>query len=343
MNKIILAIFIFSGCNLLIAQQGSSQYRVANKFHLEGDGFWDYISVNDSSGRLFISHGTMVQVVDASTGNLIGTITDTKGIHGVAIANAFGEGYTSNGRDSSVTVFELSNLEFVNKITINGVNPDAILFDPFSQRVFTFNGGSSNMSVINAKTNEFIESVPLEGKPEFAVTDAGGNIYVNIEDKNMIDRIDPDKLQVLQNWPITPGEEPSGLAIDNENRRLFTVCRNKLMIVLDADDGHIVATLPVGERVDGVAFDYGLRRVFSSNGDGTLTVIQEIDKDNFQVLENVQTQKGARTCVVYQKNHHIYLPTSEFDPPPEPTPENPRPRATIRPGSFVIIDVEPIK
>jgi DNA-binding beta-propeller fold protein YncE len=343
MKKITYFLFSIVICSINLFSQ-PSQYSIANRINLEGDDFWDFISIDDSTGKLFVSHGNLVQVVDANSGKLLGVIPDTKGVHGVAIAGDYNLGFTSNGRDTSVTIFRLSDLSFFRTIKlINGINPDAILYDPFTQRVFTFNGRSSNTTVIDVKATDIIVSLPLEGRPECAVTNGSGRIYVNIEDKNMIDEIDPDKITVEHSWPITPGEEPSGLAIDIENHRLFSVCSNKLMVILDADDGHIVTTLPIGERVDGVAFDSGLKRIYSSNGEGTMTVVQEIDKDNFRVLENFPTQRGARTISVYQKTHHIFLPTAEFEEPPPPTQENPHPRPKLKPGSFVVLDVEPAK
>ena len=210
----------------------------------------------------------------------------------------------------------------------------------YSNKVFTFNGGSSNSTVIDAKSMQVIGTIPLDGKPEFAVTNLAGKIYVNIEDKSEIAEINSSTNQVEQVWSIAPGEEPSGLAIDNENHRLFAVCGNKLMVIVDAEDGHVITTVPIGERVDGAAFDNTLKRAYSSNGEGTITVVQEENKDSFKVLDNITTQKGARTIRISQKTHHLYLPTAEFEPPPEPTPENPHPRPTIKAATFVILDVE---
>lgn len=345
-NKLFLPLLflILMLTHFTFAQDNNYHYRIANKFSLPGDDFWDYITMDDETGRLFVSHGTKVQVIDAATGTLIASIEDTKGVHGIAIARELGVGYTSNGRDTSVTIFRLTSLEKMSVVKlINGLNPDAIIFDPVSENIFTFNGSSSNTSVISARKSEFVVSFPLDGKPEFAATNGQGKIFVNIEDKSTIDVIDTKNLTILSQWPIKPGEEPSGLAIDKENNRLFSVCHNKLMVILDADDGRIITTLPIGERVDGADYDAGLKRAYSSNGDGTLTVVQEDNAESFKVLENFPTQKGARTIAVSQKTHHIYLPTAEFEPAPEPTPENPHPRPKIKPGSFVVLDVEPVE
>jgi YVTN family beta-propeller protein len=227
------------------------------------------------------------------------------------------------------------------RVPVTGRNPDAIVYEPSTRRVFTFNGGSANATVIDAATNKVVGTVALSGKPEAPAVDGKGTVFVNIEDKSTVAAIDAATLKVKAEWPLAPGEEPSGLALDPATRRLFSVCSNKLMIVLDADTGKIVATLPIGERVDGAAFDPGLKRAYSSNGDGTLTVVQEVDKSTFKVLENVATQRGARTLALDVKTHHIYLSTAEFGPTPAPTADRPRPRPTIVPGSFVVLDVAP--
>lgn len=346
MKKITSLLFISIFCiqvNISISQPENLQYKIANTFHLQGDEGWDALTIDESTGRIFISHGSMVQVVDESNGNVLGTITDLKGVHGIAIAPEFNKGFITNGRDSSVTVFDLNTLSVLDKINVTGRNPDAILYDPYSHCVFTFNGGSPNATVIDASTNEIKATIPLDGKPEFSAADGNGKVYVNLEDTSEISVINSASLQVEQTWTIAPGEEPSGLALDNENHRLFTVCHNKLMVVMDALNGKVITTLPIGERVDGAEFDPVLKRAYSSNGDGTLTVVQEAGSNDFKVIENVTTQIGARTCTVDTKTHHIFLPTAEFNPPPEPTGDNPHPRPSIKPGTFVIIDVAPMK
>jgi YVTN family beta-propeller protein len=341
---VLLIIIIFSlPVNFLISQTENPQYKIANRFNITGDEGWDYISVDDASGKLYVSHGSMVQVVDESNGNVLGTITDLKGVHGIAIAPDMNKGFISNGRDSSVTVFDLNTLSVLDKINVTGRNPDAILYDPYSHYVFTFNGGTSNSTVIDAATNEVKATIPLDGKPEFCASDGNGKVYVNIEDKSEISMINSASMQVEQTWSVAPGEEPSGLALDNENHRLFTTCHNKLMVIMDAMNGKVITTLPIGERVDGADFDPVLKRAYSSNGDGTLTVVQESGSNDFKVLENVTTQLGARTCAVDTKTHHIFLPTAEFNPTPEPTVDNPHPRPSIKPGTFVIFDVAPVK
>ncbi|HVO76795.1 MAG TPA: YncE family protein [Candidatus Bathyarchaeia archaeon] len=344
MKKLQWILFVLAMCGAvaLAAQTSVSQYRIANRIHVEGDGFWDYVTVDDAAARLYLSHGMVVNVVDLKTLKSIATIQDTKGVHGIAIARDLNKGFITCGRDSCVAVVALDSLKVAARVP-TGRNPDAVLYEPSTHRVFAYNGGSGSATVIDAKTNAVLGTIALDGKPEFSAADGKGNVWVNIEDKSMVAEIDALTMKVKARWPIAPGEEPSGMALDAATRRLFIVCSNKLMIVMDADKGSVVANLPIGDRCDGTAFDPGLKRAYSSNGDGTLTVVQEIDKDNFKVLENVATQRGARTIAVDATTHHVYLPTAEFGPAPAPTPEHPRPRPTVLPGSFVVLDVAPVK
>jgi YVTN family beta-propeller protein len=334
--------FLIAGHVALHAQTVKSQYKIGKKISLPGDDGWDYVTVDEPTGRLFISHGTQMQVVDSKTGKLLGTIPDTKGIHGIALATDLRKGFTSNGRDSSVTVFNLQTLLVITKIKVTGANPDAIVYDSFTHRVFTFNGRSNNSTVIDATTNQVIGTIVLDGKPEFSVSDGQGNLYVNIEDKSEVSRIDPASMKVKETWSLSPGEEPSGMALDKINHRLFCVCDNKLMVVVNSENGKVITSLPIGEGVDGCAFDPELKCVYSSNGEGTMTVILEENNNKFRVLENVATQKGARTIALDKKTHHIYLPTAEYLTTPPATTENPHPRPPIKPGTFVVLDVVPI-
>lgn len=332
--SIICIIVLLSVSKQLIAQPG---YKIINQIHLEDDGGWDYLSVDESAARLYVSHSSMALVVDLKTGKQVGKIPDTNGIHGIATVNSLNKGFTSNGRDNSVTVFDLKTLAITGKINVTGKNPDAILYDAFSQKLFTFNGGSANATVIDPKLNTVIGTIALDGKPEFYATDGNGKIYVNIEDKSEISIINATTLKVEKTWSIAPGEEPSGLALDNETHRLFSVCSNKLMVISDAEAGKVITTLPIGERCDGVAFDPTLKRAYSSNGEGTITVVQEENKDKFRVVETIVTQKGARTIAVDKTTHHLYLPTAEF----EAAQGNQRP--AMKPGSFVVLEVAPVK
>lgn len=335
--------FFIIGCAALTLSSSSlfaqSNYKIANKIHVEGEGGWDYLNVDEANGRIFVSHATVAQAIDIKTTKLAGTIPDTKGIHGIAIANDLNKGFTSNGRDTSVTVFNLKTLEVITKIKVTGQNPDAILYDPFSQKVFTFNGGSSNSTVIDARNNKVVGTIPLDGKPEFSATDGKGKIFVNIEDKSVINVINSVSLKVEQHWPIAPGEGPSGLALDNQTHRLFSVCGNKLMVVTDAETGKIITTLPIGDRCDGVAFDPEKKRAYASNGEGSVTVVQEENSNSFKVLETITTQPGAKTITIDKTTHHLYLTTAEYETAPTAT--NRRP--PVKPNSFVILDIETLK
>ena len=337
MNKLVrfLSVAILLSSSILLNAQ--TNYKMVRQIPLEGDGGWDYLSVDEAAGRLYVSHASMALVVDLKTGTQIGKIADTKGIHGIAVVPALNKGFTSNGRDTSVTVFDLKTLQVTGRIKVTGKNPDAILYDPFSQKLFTFNGGSSSATVIDPKENKVIGTIPLDGKPEFPQSDGKGKIYVNIEDKSEISVINPTTMKVEKSWSIAPGEEPSGLALDNETHRLFSVCGNKLMVVSDAEAGKVVTTLPIGDRCDGVAFDPATKRAFSSNGDGTITVVQEVNKDSYKVIETITTPKGARTITIDKTTHHIYLPTADF----EAATGNGRP--AMKPGTFKVIDIAPLK
>jgi YVTN family beta-propeller protein len=332
----LLSIGVLFGSSFLLSAQ--SNYKIVNQIHLEGDGGWDYISVDESASRLYVSHATMALVVDLKTGKTIGKIPNTNGIHGIAVASTLNKGFTSNGRDSSVTIFDLKTLEVTGKIKVTGKNPDAILYDAFSQKLFTFNGGSSSATVIDAKSNVVIATIALDGKPEFPSSNGQGKIYVNIEDKNKISVINTISLTVENSWSIAPGEEPSGLALDNETHRLFSVCGNKLMVISDAEAGKVITTLPIGDRCDGVAFDPGLKRAYSSNGEGSITVVQEENKDSFKVLETVTTVRGARTITLDKTTHHLYLPAAEFEPL-----QGGNRRPATKPGSFMVLDVAPVQ
>lgn len=327
-------------CLLFCAQltvTAQSGYKIANKIHLDGAGGWDYLNADTVNNRLYVSHGTVVQVVDLDKGTLLATINDTKGVHGIALAPDLNKGFISCGRDSSVTVFDLTTFKVLERVKVTGKNPDAILYDPYKKIVFTFNGGSSNSTVLDAITNKVLTTIPLAGKPEFSATDGKGKVYVNIEDKSLIMAINTNTLKVETSWSIAPGDEPSGLAFDIKTNRLFSVCGNKMMVISNALIGKVITTVPIGDRCDGVAFDPASKRAFSSNGDGTMTVVQENADDTYTVVENVTTQKGARTITCNTKTHKLYTPTAEF----EPATGNSRPAAKA--NSFTILEIEPVK
>jgi DNA-binding beta-propeller fold protein YncE len=316
------------------------QYQLKQKYVIGGDGGWDYLTYDPAGKRLFISRGTRVQVVDPVKGTVVAEIADTGGVHGIALASDLGKGFTSNGRENTVTVFDLKTLKETSKIKIEGgENPDAILYDPASKRVFTFNGRSKNATVIDAEKGTVVATIPLDGKPEFAAADGKGMVFVNIEDKSELVSIDAKKAAVAKTWPLTGCEEPSGLAIDQKHHRLFAGCHNKVMAIVNADDGKVVATVPIGQGVDANAFDPGTELAFSSNGDGTLTVVHEDSVDKFKVVQNAETQRGARTMALDPNTHEVYLVTAEFDEQP-PAEGQTRPRRTMKPGSFTLLVME---
>jgi outer membrane protein assembly factor BamB len=314
-------------------------YHVATTYKVGGDGGWDYLTADASARRLYISRGTHVIVLDADSGKNVGDIADTPGVHGIALAPELGRGFTSNGREGTVSIFDLKTLATSSKVKV-GDNPDAILYDPATKRVFTFNGRSQDSTAIDAATGKVLGTIKLGGKPEFAATDAKGKIFVNIEDKSELDAIDPNTLEVKAKWPLAPCKEPSGLAIDRKNRRLFAGCDNKMMAVVDADSGKVLATPAIGEGVDATAFDEETGLAFASCGeDGVLTVVKEESPDKFSVAENVTTEKGARTLALDSKTHNVFVVTAKFGPPPAPPADTPHPRRSIVPDSFVVLVV----
>jgi DNA-binding beta-propeller fold protein YncE len=335
-RSILMLLVFFVSLFANVATAADSGYHIVNTFKIGGDGGWDYLTVDSSSRRLYISRATHVVVIDADSGKPIGDIPDTPGVHGIALAPELGRGFTSNGRENTVTIFDLQTLKPITKVKVGDI-PDAILYDPATKRVFTFNGKSEDSTAIDAAKGTVLGTIKLQGRPEFAVSDGKGEIFVNIEDKSQLDAIDPNKLEVKSRWPLAPCKEPSGLSMDRKNRRLFSGCDNKMMAVVDADSGKVLATPAIGDGVDATAFDDGTGLAFASCGEGMLTVIREDSPSKFSVVENVKTQEGARTLALDQKTHQVFVVTAKFGPPPAPTAENPHPRRTILPDSFVVL------
>jgi DNA-binding beta-propeller fold protein YncE len=316
---------------------GPSGYHLLKKIPLGGEGFWDYIIFDSPTRRLFISRGTKVVVLDVDSGKTVGEIPNTDGVHGIALAPEFKRGFTSNGRAGTVTIFDLKTLEVIGSVQA-GTNPDAIIYDPASKRVFAMNGRSKNATAIDAATGNVAGTIPVDGKPEFAVADGAGHVYVNIEDKSEEQQIDSQNLKVTATWPLAPCDEPSGLAMDIANRRLFAGCSNKMMAVINADTGKVIATPAIGEGVDADAFDPGTRYAFASNGgSGTLTVVHEDSPAKYSVVEDVPTQAHARTMALDPKTHEVFLVTADFGPAPAATPDNAHPRPTMVKDSFVVL------
>jgi len=278
-----------------------------------------------------------VIVLDADSGKYVGDIPDTPGVHGIALAPELGKGFVSNGREGTVTVFDLSTLAPSGSKIKVGENPDAILYEPATKRVFTFNGRSQDSTAIEAASGKVLGTIKLDGKPEFAASDAKGQVFVNIEDKSELTVIDPNKLEVKTKWPLAPCTEPSGLALDRKNRRLFVGCDNKMMAVVDADSGKVLATPAIGEGVDATAYDDETGLAFASCGEGVLTVVREDSPQKFSVVENVKTEPGARTMALDTKTHNLFTVTAKFGPPPAATADNPHPRRTILPDTFEVL------
>lgn len=327
---------LFSGQVLLAADPG---LHIIKSSKLGGEGGWDYLKMDSDTRRLFISRATHVVVIDADSLKPVGDIPDTPGVHGIALAREFGRGFTSNGREGTVTIFDLKTLQVISKVKDVGENPDAILYDPGAKRIFTFNGRSHDATAIDPQAGTVIGKIPLEGKPEFAVSTGHGEVFVNIEDKSELVAFDPKELKVKSHWPLAPCEGPSGLAMDVKNRRLFAGCDNKMMAVVNADTGKVITTLPIGQGVDANRFDPDTHLAYASCGDGSLTVVREEAPDKFSVVGSVPTERGARTMELDHKTHQVFLVTAQFGPPPAATPQQPRPRPAILPDTFEVLVV----
>src|SRR5262249_30829968 len=330
MNRLVpLALGIFAGAVTLTA--AATGYHVVGEIKIGGEGSWDYVTVDSAARRGYVSHATHVVVVDLDANKVVGDIPDTPGVHGIAIAPELNRGFISNGRGNTVTIFDLKTLKSVGSAA-TGENPDSIRYDSVSGRVFAFNGRSKSATAIDAKSGSVAATITLPGKPEFSVADGKGKVYVNMEDTSEIVEIDAAKASVVKKYSLSPCDGPSGLAIDTKNRRLFSVCSNRVMAVSDPDSGKVLATPAIGAGSDGAAFDSGTGYAFSSNGDGTLTVVQQTG-GKWDVLENIATQRGARTIAVDEKTHKVYTPTATT------APSQGGGRATYLPDSFKVLVV----
>ncbi len=312
---------------------GASGYKVIKTIPLGGEGGWDYVYVDSSARRVYISRGTHIVVMDADTYAVVGDIPDTQGVHGIAIASDLGRGFTSNGRSNDVTIFDLKTLKPIGNVKTDA-NPDAIVYDPVSKRVFTFNGRGKNTTAINAADGTVAGTLPLGGKPEFAAVDGKGSIFVNNEDTSEIIEINAQKITETHRWPLAPCKSPSGLAMDTKNRRLYSVCDDKVSVVVNADTGKVVATPEIGKGPDAAAFDAGSNEFFASCGEGVLTVVHQDSPDQYTVVENVATKRSARTMGLDLKTHNIFMPAADFDPPAPG-----ERRGKMKPDSFVIVVV----
>ncbi|WHZ20193.1 MAG: hypothetical protein OJF55_002342 [Rhodanobacteraceae bacterium] len=339
-RRLVCALVVLSGCTAAWAAPAATGWKVVQRYSLGGEGGWDYLALDQSTQHLYVSRSDRVIVLDARDGKRVGEIDGLSGVHGIALADDLHRGFISNGRAGTVTVFAPATLAVKQTIAVDAKNPDAILYDPYSQRVFTFNGGSNDASVIDAKTGKLLGHVALPGRPEFAVSDGQGHVFDNIESKNELVEIDPRAMKVTATWPLKDCDSPSGLAIDVAHHRLFSVCQNKVMAVTDAADGKAIASVPIGEGPDAARYDAQRGLVFSSNGrSGTLTVVREVGADHYNVLANVPTQQSARTMALDAASGRIFLSAAEFGARPAPTATDPHPRPAIKPGSFTVLVV----
>jgi YVTN family beta-propeller protein len=301
------AVFLFA---CLVASASAADYQITKKIPITGQGSWDYLSVDEAARRLYVSHGTQVEVIDVDSGSVVGSIPNTLGVHGIAIAPELGRGFVSNGQSSTVKIFDLKTLKPIGDVA-TGKKPDAIIYDPASSRVFAFNGGSNSATAIDAATGKVAGTVDLGGGPEFAAADGNGFIYNNLEDESMVLKIDSRKLTVEKRWPTAPCASPSSMAIDRANHRLFLGCRSKVMAVMNADTGQVITTLPIGDHVDATAFDVETKLVFNSNGEGTITVIHQDGLDKYSAVQTVKTLPRAKTMALDPKTHRLFLSTAE--------------------------------
>jgi len=316
---------------------GAEGYKVLTKYKIGGTGGWDYVSVDSANRRIYASHGVTVEVLDADSGKVVGQIAQLHGVHGIAIAADLNKGFISNGQSNSVTVFDLKSLQKTGE-PATGQNPDAICYEPKTKRVFTFNGRSNDSTAIDAKTNEIVGTFKLGGKPEFCAADGSGKLYNNLEDTSEVIEIDAAKLEVTRRGSLAPCDGPSGLAIDVKNKKLFSVCSNKMMAVTDIGGMKVVATPAIGSGPDAAGFDPGTGLAFSSNGDGTLTIVKAVG-GKYDAVDSVPTVPRARTMAVDEKLHRVYLLAAEFGPPPPAKEGQKAPRPQALPDSFHVLVV----
>jgi len=335
-SSLVAPAFLSAPAPLSAQSAGSSGYHLLKKVKLGGSGGWDYLEVDPATHRLFISRATHVVVVDPDSGKVLGDVPDTLGVHGIAFANEFNKGFTTNGRSSSSTIFDLASLKPTGDAKTEK-DPDAVIYDPFSKRVFTFNGDADSSTVIDAASGKVVGTVALGGGPEFAATDSKGKIFVNLEDKSSLVKFDAKSLKVESTWPLAPCESPSGLAIDAGNEILVVGCHNKLMAFVDGNTGKVIGTVPIGQGVDANRFDPLTQFAFASCGDGTLTIAHEDSPTKFSLVEKIDTQRGARTMALDYANHNVYLVTADFGPAPAATADNPHPRPAIIPDTFTLL------
>jgi DNA-binding beta-propeller fold protein YncE len=333
-----LAGLLFIAAIGVYAAPQASGYHVIRRMPVGGDGNWDYLLVDPDTHRIYISRQTHMMVVDEVSGKVVGDIPDTNGVHGIALATDLGRGFTSNGGSNSVTIVDLKTLKPISEIKIQGGNPDSIIYDPVTKRVFTFNGKTNDSTAIDATSGKVVGTIALGGKPEEPALDGKGNVFVNIEDKSSLLEFDAKSLAVKGSWPLAPCEGPSALAFDAAHRRLFAAC-DKVMVVINADTGKVVASPPIGGDPDGNGFDPSTGMLFAACREGLVSVIHEDSADKYSVVGNITTQFGTRTMTLDPKTGHLFTVTADFKPAGPPTPDNPRPRPQPIAGSFVVLEI----
>lgn len=332
----LLCMVMLSAGNVLNAQ--TPGYHLIKKTVIGGEGGWDYLTVDHENGKLFLSHGNQVEVLDLKSHKSVGVIKPTSGVHGIVAVPKINRGLTTNGRTNTATIFDLKTLAPIIELP-TGKNPDALLYDPYSDRVFVFNHSGASATAIDIAKGKVLGTLDLGGDGvEAGVSDGKGTIFVNLEDTHEIVSFDAKSLAIKNRWSVAPGEEPTGLAIDTSTHRLFSVCHNELMIIVDANTGKVVSKVPIGKRVDGVVFDATSKFAVSSNGEGTMTVVKEVSPTEFTVVETVATAPGARTLTMDPVTHHIFLSTAQYGETPAATAENPNPRPSIVPETFMLLE-----
>jgi len=334
-----IARWIAGCCVALICAtaMGNEAYHPLAEIPIGGEGGWDILTIDTSANRLYLSHATKVVVVDLTANTVVGEIADTPGVHGFVAVPEVQRGFSSNGKESKSSVVDLTTLKTVSKID-TGPNPDAVVYEPRHGEVYVFNHTGNSVTVINAKAATVSATIPLGGNPEFAAVDEkAGRIYCNIEDKSEVAVIDANKHEVVGHWPLAPGEEPSGIALDATHHRLFSGCHNKMMVILDTESGKIVDTIPIGAGVDGCAFDDASQLAFASCGDGTTIIAREEAPDKLTVVQSLKTERGARTMALAPNTHRIYLPSAQFQPPPSPSPGASPGRPIVVPNTLKLL------
>jgi DNA-binding beta-propeller fold protein YncE len=333
----LLTLFGLLGLSAVGATQVENRYRFLKEIPVGGEGGWDYLTVDAKGRRLYVSHATKVEVIDLDKETVIGEILDAPGVHGLAVAPDLGRGFTSNGGENKASIVDLKTLQTIAKVE-TGQNPDGMLYESGRQEVYMFNGRGQSATVIAAKTGKVVATIPLLGKPEFAAADMlAGRIFNNLEDKNEVAVIDTKTHEVVCRWPISPGEEASGMALDVAHHRLFLGCANQKMVMMDSMTGKVITSVPIGTGVDANAFDPGTQLAFASCGDGTVTVAHEDSPETLSVVQTLQTKPRARTMALDPQTHKIYLASAEFEAPGEAQAGGQRPRPKMLPGTFKIL------